>query len=417
MTQQDTTPRALIIGCGIAGPVLAVALQRAGITPVIHEARTGPGDEAGAFLNLAPNGIEALRLLGLDDPVVAAGSRTERLDFRNHRGRRLATDSTPTVLLKRGALTRVLREAAVEQGIATQFGARLAEVSTTGQGTVDARFADGTHAGGDVLIGCDGIHSAVRRSLLPQAPSPVRTGLLDSGGFATCPELSPSGGVFRMTFGKYGFFGHQVLESGEVYWFHNSEMPAGTEPAELAALPDDRWKERLLAIHRDDHEPIEQIIRAARGPIGRWAGHDMPELPTWHDGPVGLIGDAAHAMAPSAGQGASMALEDAVVLASCLRDHPDPAAAFTAFERIRKPRVDPTVRQARRNGDHKAPSSAAGRALRDLVLPVFLRAGIRAGTRLHSWTHDSTSPAEPNSVTRPGGSDRRVQPPAGPAVP
>ncbi|MQA16609.1 MAG: FAD-binding monooxygenase [Pseudonocardiaceae bacterium] len=383
-----TRPRALIIGCGIAGPVLAVALQQAGIIPVIHEARPRPDDEAGAFLNLAPNGIEALRLLGLDGTVVDAGTRTTRIEFYNHRGRRLATDPTTTLLLKRGALTRALREAAAERGVAVESGKRLAEVTTTAQGTVAARFADGTRTEGDLLVGCDGIRSAVRGGVLPGAPAPRSTGLVDSGGFSECPGLAPSGGVFRMTFGRRAFFGYQVLESGEVYWFHNSEPPAGAAAGELTSWDDNRWKDRLLELHQGDHEPIEEIIRSTRGPIGRWPVLDMPDLATWHDGPVGLIGDAAHAMSPSAGQGASMAMEDAVVLARLLRDHADADTAFAELERGRKPRVDATVRRARRNGDQKAPSSAAGRALRDLALPVFLRAGIRAGATLHSWTDD-----------------------------
>ncbi len=93
-------------------------------------------------------------------------------------------------------------------------------------------------------------------------------------------------------------------------------------------------------MHRHDHESIAKIIRSTESQIGRWPGYDMPSLPGWHEGPVCLIGDAAHATLPSAGQGASMALEDAIVLAKCLRDLPDAERAFAAFETLRKDRVE-----------------------------------------------------------------------------
>lgn len=79
----------------------------------------------------------------------------------------------------------------------------------------------------------------------------------------------------------------------------------------------------------------------------------MPSLPSWPTGPVCLIGDVAHATLPRAGQGASLAMEDAVGLADCLRDVPDRDANFAAFERLRKGRVEKLVEEARRNRDRK----------------------------------------------------------------
>ena len=98
-----------------------------------------------------------------------------------------------------------------------------------------------------------------------------------------------------------------------------------------------------------------------------------------------LIGDAAHAIGPHVGQGASLALEDAFIVATCLRDASEPSTAFSVFEQLRRGRVEPVVRQSRRTGQQKAPSGWLGRKIRDLVLPVFLRKSADAARELYSY--------------------------------
>jgi 2-polyprenyl-6-methoxyphenol hydroxylase-like FAD-dependent oxidoreductase len=281
----------------------------------------------------------------------------------------------------------VLREEAVRRGVAVEFGKRLTDVEITPRRPVVARFEDGTEAEGDILIGCDGIHSRTRRSIMPDAPGPDYGGIIDSGGFVRAAGVPPSGGVMRMTFGKQGFFGYQVVASGEVYWFENLQEPDEPDREKLENIPDHEWRRRLLETHRDDHEPIAEIIRSTEV-IGRWPSYDMPSLPAWHVGPVCLIGDAAHATLPSAGQGASMAMEDAVVLAKCLRDVPDTEEAFAAFESLRKERVEWLVEGARRTGNRKAPTNALTRGIRDLVLPFFLKMGVKNAEKAYSYKVD-----------------------------
>ena len=203
--------KALVIGCGIAGPVLAISLQRAGIVPVIFEGRSEPSDEAGAFLNLPPNGLAVLDTLGIKADIDAIGTPTTRLAFLNHRGKRLGQNAETTLLVKRGVLTKALREAALRRGIAVEFGKRLTDVEVTPRRTVIARFEDGSEAEGDVLVGCDGIHSRTRRAIMPAAPAPVYTGIIDSGAFTRAPAVPPSDGTMRMTFGLRGFFGYQSV--------------------------------------------------------------------------------------------------------------------------------------------------------------------------------------------------------------
>jgi len=380
--------QALLVGCGIAGPVLAMFLQRAGIVPILYEGRPEPSDEAGAFLNLAPNGLAVLDTLGIKDEIAAHGTPTTAITFLNHRGKRLGVNPATTVLLKRGLLTKALREAALRRGIAIAFGKRLTDVEITPRRTVSARFEDGSVAHGDLLVGCDGIHSRTRRAIMPNAPPPAYTGVVDSGAFTRCSSVPPSAGVMRMTFGRHGFFGYQAAPSGEIHWFENVAQSTEPDREQLAAIPDVEWRQRLLDRHRDDHPPIADIIRSTESGIGRWPIYDLPSLPTWHQGPVGLVGDAAHATSPHVGQGASLAMEDAIVLAKCLRDVPDVERAFAAYESLRRERVEPIVKAARRTGNRKAPTTALGRGLRDLLLPLFLKLSIKSADQVYAYRVD-----------------------------
>jgi FAD-dependent urate hydroxylase len=180
-----------------------------------------------------------------------------------------------------------------------------------------------------------------------------------------------------MMFGKRAFFGYLVSPGGEVWWFANPPSPSQPGGAELAAPPE-HWKERLIDLFAGDAGPATDIIRHTNA-LAVTNQQDLPRVPTWWRGPMILMGDAAHAASPSSGQGASLAMEDAIVLARCLRDLPK-ASAFAAFEQLRRARVERIVARAARMNQTKMPGPIA-RVVRDLVLPAILR---RAG-RSQDW--------------------------------
>lgn len=374
---RSTGRQALIIGGGIAGPALAMFLKRAGIESAVYEGRPEPDNEAGTFLGLAPNGRDVLSTLGITDEINAVGVPTPEISFLNHKGKTLGTMSQPVMTVNRDSLNRVLREEAIRRGIPVEFGKRLIGVEQADRSAVVARFEDGSEAEGDFLVGCDGIHSRTRQSVRPDAPEPEYTGVISSGGHAQLPDVAPTSGVMRMTFGKEGFFAHQVLDSGETYWFDNLFEAAESEGGELEEIPDDRWRQKLLDLHRHDHAPIPEIIRCTQSRIVRYPIYEMPVLQSWYEERVCLAGDAAHAMGPHTGQGASMALEDALVLAKCLRDIGDVQRALATYQSARKERVEFVVKETRRTGNSKEPPGAFGRFTRDLVLPIFLKKGMR----------------------------------------
>ncbi|WP_267643496.1 FAD-dependent oxidoreductase [Haloarchaeobius amylolyticus] len=392
MTQSNEDRKALIIGCGVAGPVLAMYLQRVGITPIIYEGRSEPRDEEGFFLNLAKNGTDVLETLGIEDEVLENGHQSNRLVFQNHKQKRLGENPSETVVIKRGLLTKALREAATERGITVEFGKRLVDVQVPHDDMAIAYFEDGTEAHGDFLVGCDGIHSQTRRSMFPNAPEPEYTGIIDSGAFTHNDSIPQSDGVMRMTFGVDGFFGYQKVPTGEIFWFENHERKQAPDRAELETIPQAEWKEKLLHLHKDDHEEVTEIIRSTDGEIGKWPVYDLPALPTWHTKTVCLIGDAAHATSPHVGQGASLAMEDAIVLAKCVRDLENAQDAFERFESLRRDRVEEIVEISRETGNQKAPSNIVARKIRDLILPFFLKRGVENFEKIYSYRVDWAEP-------------------------
>jgi len=388
--------KALIIGGGIAGPVTAMALQRAGIESVVYEAYdTSAGLDAGAFLTVAVNGLDALRTLDVHEPVLAAGFPTRNMEFYSGTGKRLGEipiggtlpDGTVTHTIKRADLYRVLHDEAVGRGIPIEHNRRLVDGGTMPDGGVVARFEDGTEAAGDLLVGADGIHSRTRRIIDPSAPEPRYTGLGNIGGFTREASVNARQGIYAMVFGKRAFFGYTVSPSGEIWWFANPPEAREPDRAELAATTTEQWKERLTYLFADDATPAVEIIRATPGDLAGTNQYDMPSVPTWHRGPVVIIGDAAHAASPASGQGASMAIEDAVVLAKSLRDLPDIQQAFATYERLRRGRVERVVAHGARSSSGKAAGPVA-RVLRDLMLPVFLKRAAGSGEKSLAWMYN-----------------------------
>lgn len=375
-----TTTTALVIGGGIAGPASAIALQKAGIAATIYEGHPAGADDAGAFMTLGSNGLAALQVLGAADRVCAIGFPTPAINLRSHTGKPLGatridagdTAGTTSRTMKRAALYRAIRDEAVDRGIAIEYGKRLVDAVDGAEG-VRARFADGSEATADILIGCDGVRSRVRRQIDPESPSPAYAGLIGTGGYTRGVTVDAAPGSYEMIFGKRAFLGYAVAPDGEVWWFGN--VPRASEPqrGEVEAQPTETWRTRLLDLYADDAGPGAALVEATESILPMSPIHTLPRLPRWHRGRMVVLGDAAHAPSPSSGQGASLSIEDAVVLARCLRDRPDPPSAYARFESLRRPRVERIVKQAARVNNSKAAGPVA-RVVRDAVLPLVLKA-------------------------------------------
>jgi 2-polyprenyl-6-methoxyphenol hydroxylase-like FAD-dependent oxidoreductase len=387
------TRSAIIIGGGIAGPLTAIGLKKAGVEATVYEAYEEPAYETGAWLTVAVNGIQALRTLGLHDAVKAAGFPAERITFANGTGKHLGTvplggklaDGSVTHTLKRGELLRVIHEAAREQHVPIVYGKQLLAAAQNERG-VTARFKDGSEAHADVLIGADGVHSQLRRIIDPQAPRATYSRLLNFGSFVPPGRVKLAPGEYGMVFATRGFFGYVVAPSGEVWWFANvpSERELGRE--ELATTD---WRARLLEVFRGDAGPMCALIEATPGQIDAINTYDVEMVPRWHHGKLVILGDAAHAASPATGQGASMAAEDAVVLAKCMRDYAAVEPALEAFVTERRARTERVVAEGKRYANMKL-VGPVGRFFRDLMLPMILRRQARpshAGARAWLFEH------------------------------
>jgi 2-polyprenyl-6-methoxyphenol hydroxylase-like FAD-dependent oxidoreductase len=320
-------------------------------------------------------------------------------EFQNARGQIIGTidrgnDETRfgarLQMVRRGDLHRALTDGARAAGVEVQFGRALSEIDRTDESAVVARFADGWHERGDVLIGCDGLRSTARELALPDSPAPSYSGLLDCGGIANDTGAPIPSGVNVMVFGRRAFFGAFKTPDGQLWWFHNS----GQKRSESTLRGRSALRAHVLSLHRDDPAWIAKAIDSTERVVGPFPLNDILYMPRWHDGRVCLVGDAAHATTPSAGQGASLALEDAMVLAQCLRDISVPERAFAAFARARRRRVETIVKQSRRTGSTKVVSNPVGEWCRDRVLPFFLRLGAAAQERQYAfrvqWTQRYT---------------------------
>ncbi|MEV0266145.1 FAD-dependent monooxygenase [Streptomyces sp. NPDC050617] len=342
--------RALIIGGGVAGPVAALALRKAGIDSTVYEAYPRGADDVGAFLMLFANGLAALRSADALAPVADRSFPAESVEFYSRTGERLGRrplrgsgeGGLAPRTMTRADLHRALSDEAERQSIPVEYGKRLVDAATTASGGVAAVFDDGSRAEGDLLIGADGLHSRTRTLLDAAAPGPRHAGQSTvCGRLAHHPEAAPPG-TYRMILGDRAVFGCTTAPGGPTYWFAN--IP-GQELSRdgLAAVTPDQWRQRVADVFAGDDTAAAGIVAATGPDIVASNTYDIPSTPVWHSRSMVIIGDAAHATAPNAAQGASLAIEDAVVLAQCLRDLPDTPRAFAAYERLRRERVERIV--------------------------------------------------------------------------
>lgn len=364
---------ALVIGGGVAGPVAALALRRAGVEATVHEAHPATADGVGAMLTIAPNGLDALRAVGAEEAVRAVGLPMERMVMAAGGGRTLGElpglpGLPPSRALWRSDLYRALRDHAVAEGVRIEHGHRLVGVDETPDG-VTARFADGGTASADVLVGADGIDSTVRTLIDPAAPAAEHVPLLNLGAVADIAV--PAGpDTLYFVFGRRAFLGYWLQPDGTTAWFCNLPHAEPMTSAQAREVPAGEWLRRLDEVCADE-APARDLVRHTDPDrlIVLGSMEIMPRVPHWHRGRLVLVGDSVHAPSPSSGQGASLAAESAVQLARCLRDLPDVPSAFAAYERLRRPRVEKVAARAAKTNTGKG-LGPVGTALMSVLMPL-----------------------------------------------
>jgi salicylate hydroxylase len=371
--------RVAVVGGGIAGSACAVALRRSGAEVTVHEAYPDPAGRVGSFVSLAANGLRAVAALGCLAEVQAAGFPVARQRMWSGRGKALGEvararrpeDPLHSVTLWRADLVRILREAA------QRAGATVA----TGQPAPERPDAD-------LVVGADGIWSTTRERLDPDAPRPRYAGIYTVSGVsdaASVPAGTPTDG-FNWIFARRGVLIHMPAPDGTTWW--SAQVSDPTEPADPKAVGPDQ----LLEIFATEPAALD-VLRASPRVRAATLMHVLAPVRTRHDDRTVLVGDAAHPA--GSGQGASMALEDAVVLAQELAAAPGVPAALEAFDRTRQPRAGKLAKMESKNRDAKTAGPLAAR-LREIVMPhVFPRVYENAT----GWLYDFEPAELPRGAT------------------
>jgi 2-polyprenyl-6-methoxyphenol hydroxylase-like FAD-dependent oxidoreductase len=281
------------------------------------------------------------------------------------------------VTTMRAPFYEALLAAVAHAGITVQYGKRLTTLSDDGDEIV-AHFEDGTSARGDFLVGADGVRSRVRALLLPDHAEPRYTGMLGIGGLAGEHVAIPDDGFARtlnFILGPRLSFGYAQMGAGAGarwgFWCHLPQEEELSRRA-LQAIPTDVMRERLQQSFAGWCDPVGPLL-ASTTTILRTALYEVPSLPSWSRGRAILIGDAAHAMSPAAGQGASLALEDAMLLGHLFAGAPAPVEdVFADFERRRRKRVESISAVAHDNDERSLQQLGAfGCWMRDRTFPLL----------------------------------------------
>lgn len=357
---------AIVVGGGLGGLATAAALIRRGWRVEVLERAAGFG-EVGAGLSLWPNGVRALEALGVGEQVRARALAETQAGIRDVSGRWLSRTDTrelghrygPLVMIHRADLVDILREAVPATALRKNTTVtRVTTVAGAGGPQVEVERSDGVSRA-DLLVGADGIHSTVRRSLWPQAPAPRHAGYTAWRTVVDTSQRLSAGGE---TWGRGERIGIAPLPDGRTYLFGVANAPAGQRS------PDSELAEMRRRFN-GWHSPIPELLAAAsEDAVMRHDIYELLPLSTFVNDTTALLGDAAHAMTPDMGQGANQALEDAVTLGALLDACPDVESALAAYDRERRARTQMIALRSHRIGAVAQWSSAPASALRNRLL-------------------------------------------------
>ncbi len=329
--------KVIIVGGGIGGLCAAIALQQQGHEVLVYERAETIG-EVGAGLTLWSTALKVLRKLGIADSVIAAGAKIEKSKLLTSTGEVLSTAGIehleerfgePVIGIHRAALHEILIRSLKPNTLKLAMPCVRFE---QGPNKLTTHFANGEADTADLLIGADGIHSVIRKQMLPNLRLRYSGCTAWRGVVET--ENEAALGLTSESWGRGQRFGIVRVDRKRVYWFATKNQPAGEQ------VSGDERKAKLLRLFKDWHTPVRDLLEwTPPGAILQNDLHDIPPFASWTQGHVTLLGDAAHPTTPNMGQGACMAIESAYVLSRCLKEQTDIKAALRRYEEKRHART------------------------------------------------------------------------------
>jgi len=399
---------AIVVGAGIGGLAVTRGLMQSGWRVRVYEQATAFG-AVGAGLAIEPNAVRALDWLGLGQQLRARGMRQGPAGLRTARGRWLVRTKLEALEERFGTPAFELHRADVHQllidGLAQRPAVTLHTSHRAVTVTVSRRHAAVTLQGpvgpvtdeADLVVAADGVHSATRSALFPHHPAPAYAGYITWRAVVPAEEAAdiPLDAAVVESWGRGRRVGIVPLADGRIYWFFTESAPEGAQQ--------DTTVTDLTNRVADWHRPIPQLLAAT--PPQALLRNDIytmaVSLPFYRDGRVVLLGDAAHPITPDLGQGAALALEDAVTLTiyagHATSSDPDLDTGLDRYDRERRPRTQRLVRISAsigRIGQAHNPVAVAARNLAAGLLPAS--AYFRASAGTFSWT----PPAREETATR-----------------
>ncbi len=348
--------RIAIIGGGIGGLVAGIALRRAGHQPVIYE-RSAAFGEVGAGISLSPNAVKGLESLGMGPFLTKyANEPLDQFLYHSKNGDLLMRIDRRTCRRDYGAAYYQMHRADLLAELVRLFGADNCKLSKQlvradqKTGEVTLRFADGGSVVADAVIGADGLRSSMR-DILFNTPAPVFSGHVAWRALIPAHHLGPEA-VAASNINHIG--AGQNLVTYPVRGTDLVNMVALTRSPDWA---EESWSEKaeksaLAACFIGWTDYVTGVIAAAPvNELYRWGLFVRAPLNKWVKGRIALLGDAAHPMLPYMGQGASSAIEDAVVLGRCFASGGDPQAALQTYQRSRVERAAFLQAESNQGGD------------------------------------------------------------------
>ncbi|VEP13534.1 2-polyprenyl-6-methoxyphenol hydroxylase-like oxidoreductase [Hyella patelloides LEGE 07179] len=370
----------ILIGGGIGGAATALALHRNGFYPVVYE-RVQELKEVGAGIALWANATHVLKNLGLLEEAKEMGVLTTNYQFNSQKGKELVNVPVdgfelPVIGIHRADLHELLwRKLPQKQFVLGETFERFSQ----DKNKVRAHFTSSLTAEGDALIGADGLRSKVRTELFGFKPPIYRNFTTWRGLTSHVPDTYRPGYI-REFLGRGKEFGFMMLELGRMYWYAAAKAPENQPDAPMVR------KKELENVFQDWFYSIPELIAATdETDIIKTDLYDrVPALP-WSKQNITLLGDAAHPTLPTLGQGACMALEDALIVTKCLLEYPEPTVAFQQYESQRFSRTKSIVEQSLLSGQMGQLAHPITVKLRETLMKLMKPAITDSFKSLHAY--------------------------------